>query len=189
MTDIRAMAIGPGIGKGNKTKALLKDLLSEVHSPIIFDADAINLLAEDKTLLGYLPEYSILTPHLGEFQRLVGTWTNDYECIIKAQQFSLSHHIILILKGHETAVIIPTQDGASVNIVTTGNNGMATAGSGDVLTGILLGLMCRTQDPCYAAVAAAYLHGRAGDLAADKHTAVSMIASDICREIGNALHP
>lgn len=185
MPDIRAIAIGPGIGKSNRTKALLKDLLSEVHFPVIFDADALNLLAEDKTLLSYLPANSILTPHAGEFERLVGKCVSEIERITRAHQFANKYNVILILKGHETSVILPCEDGrCATHIITTGNAGMATAGSGDVLTGILLGLLCRTRNPFFTAILGPHLHGRAGDLAAKTRSQASLIASDICEQIG-----
>jgi NAD(P)H-hydrate epimerase len=183
MNGLNAIAIGPGIGQAPKTAALLKDLLSEVHTPTLFDADALNLLADNKTLLAYLPANSILTPHFKEFERLAGPSENDFDRIERVKNFSQKYNVIVILKGAHS--VIATPDG-KVFVNSTGNAGMATAGSGDVLTGLLLGLMARTQLPEVSAIVAAYLHGLAGDLALENESEESLIASDICHNIGKA---
>lgn len=185
---LRAIAIGPGIGKSKEALTLLKNLLDEVQTPVIFDADALNLLAENKTLLAYLPPYSILTPHVGEFDRLAGPSESDYERMLKAGQFAIKHNVIVILKGHVTVVACPYNLKCTYRIMESGNVGMATAGSGDVLTGILLGLLTRTNNPAFAAQYAPYIHGVAGTLALDKESVESLIASDIIDNIGRAFN-
>lgn len=189
IVGLNAVAIGPGIGQSPKTKGLLKALLSEIASPVIFDADALNLLAADKTLLAFLPPRSVLTPHQKEFERLTGPCTNDLERALKARNFADKHHVTVILKGHNTLVAVPRNDAkCQLFIVPTGNPGMATAGSGDVLTGLLLGLMARTQMPETAAITAAYIHGLAGDIALESESVESLIATDIIKNIGKAFN-
>lgn len=186
---LNAIAIGPGIGQSQRTKGLLKALLSEIHSPVIFDADALNLLAADKTLLAYLPPRSVLTPHQKEFERLVGVCQTDAERVLKLRDFVDKYQVTVILKGHNSIVAIPRKEGTCrLFIVSTGNPGMATAGSGDVLTGLLLGLMARTQRPEAAAIIATYIHGLAGDIALKSESVESMIATDIIKNIGKAFN-
>lgn len=179
----QAIAIGPGIGRSPQTTSLLKDLLSEVQSPMIFDADALNILAENKTLLAYLPKNSILTPHFKEFERLTGSVNNDFERIEKLQAFAQKYSVIVVLKGQHSVVAMP--DG-KLFVNTTGNAGMATAGSGDVLTGVLLACMAKEYPAAVAALLAVYLHGAAGDCALTYQSMESLIASDICLSLGDA---
>ncbi len=183
MPSLQAIAIGPGIGTAAPTAALLKDLLSEVHSPVIFDADALNILAENKTLLAYLPAYSILTPHFKEFERLAGKTENDFERLEKLRDFVKKYQVVVVLKGHHSVVAMP--DG-KMFVNTTGNAGMATAGSGDVLTGVLLACMAKGYPAALAALLAVYVHGLAGDCALNSQSMESMIASDICQHLGCA---
>ena len=184
MYGINAIAIGPGIGRSPKTLAMLKDLLSEVTAPVVFDADALNLLAENKTLLAYLPENAILTPHFKEFERLAGASENDFDRIERVGNFAKKHNVIVILKGANSIIAMP--DGKYF-VNSTGNPGMATAGSGDVLTGILLALLAKGYAPQLAALLGTYLHGLAGDCALDKESHESLIASDIAHNIGKAI--
>ena len=179
----QAIAIGPGIGQAQPTRALLKDLLSEVHSPIIIDADALNILSTNKTWLSSIPPYSIITPHFKEFERLAGPFDNDFDRLTQLQLFANKYQIIIILKGAYSIVAMPHNH---FFINTTGNPGMATAGSGDVLTGILLGLLSRGLPPTLTAIAGVYIHGLAGDCALKHHSFDSIIASDIIDNIGYA---
>lgn len=174
--SINAIAIGPGIGKSSNTLSLLKDILDTIHSPIILDADALNLLADNKTRLAFLPENSILTPHFKEFERLAGMVDNDFDRIEKAKSFAIRYSVIVVLKGHHTCVCTP--DG-SLYFNTTGNSGMATAGSGDVLTGLLLSFLSQGFTPAYSALLAVYIHGAAGDAYADLNNKKTLIASDL----------
>lgn len=184
---LNAIAIGPGIGQAAKTKALLKALLSEVRHPCIFDADALNLLAADRTLLSYLPARSILTPHIKEFDRLAGASTSMAERVQKLCDFASKYNVIVILKGHNSVVAVPCDERrCELWLNTTGNAGMATAGSGDVLTGLLLGLLARTKTPEIAAILGTYIHGLAGDLALEWESEESLIASDISDNLGKA---
>ncbi len=181
--DINAIAVGPGIGRHRKTECLIKDLIDTVRQPMIFDADALNILADNKTWLAYLPSYSILTPHHKEFERLAGSSDNDFERMCKAREFAMRYQIVLILKGHHT--LISTPDGTQF-FNTTGNPGMATAGSGDTLTGLILSLLAQGYSPVAASILSVYIHGLAGDLYAENQSMRSMIATDISNNFGKA---
>ena len=179
-----AIGIGPGLGIEKQSQMALKLLIQEYKNPIVFDADAINILAENKTWLGFLPEGSILTPHPKEFQRLVGSWDNDFEKLTMLRNFCVKHGVYTVLKGAHTATCFP--DG-TIYFNSTGNPGMATAGSGDVLTGIITGLLAQGYSPGKSAVIGVYLHGLAGDLAAQKFGQEGLIAGDIIQKIGTAI--
>lgn len=178
-----AIAAGPGLGQHMETALALERLIQTAGKPILLDADAINTLATNKEMLKNLPPRSILTPHPKEFDRLAGSSSSAYERLLKAREFAKHHKVTLVLKGAFTAICLP--DG-SVCFNNTGNPGMATAGSGDVLTGIILGLLAQGYDPEIAATTGVYLHGTAGDLAAAVHTEESLIASDIIDMLGKA---
>ena len=180
---VNAIAAGLGLGKAQPTVALIKSLVDEVQSPLILDADALNILADNKTRLAYLPSYSILTPHRKEFQRLAGSWANDGDLIGKLCEFAKRYTVIVILKGAYTAVALPN---GNLYYNTTGNPGMATAGSGDVLTGILLGLLAQGYTPVETALLGVYLHGLAGDEALQQQSEQSLTASDITEHLGKA---
>lgn len=178
-----AIGIGPGLGKHLDTSKALGHLLQVTEKPLVIDADALNLIAERKDLLKRIPPRSILTPHPKEFDRLAGESSCAYERLMKAQAFAQENQVCLVLKGAYTAVC--TNKG-KVYFNSTGNPGMATAGSGDVLTGVLLGLLAQGLEPETAAVAGVYLHGLAGDLAAKNHTEISMLAGDMVDMLGMA---
>jgi NAD(P)H-hydrate epimerase len=176
-----ALAIGPGLGKDPITAKRLCELLQQLSYPIVIDADALNILAENKPWLDLLPQNSILTPHVGEFDRLFGKSANRFERVLKSQDFAQKYHIIVVLKGHYTTIAMPDRN---LYLNTTGNQGMATAGSGDVLTGIILGLLTKGYSPEHAALLGVYLHGLAGDLALQKQSHESLMASDIIDSLG-----
>ncbi len=178
-----AIAIGPGIGKAKNSQAAFKLLIQESKLPLIIDADALNILAENKTWLSFLPKNSILTPHIKEFERIVGKAENDFDRLEKQIAFAKKYNVYIILKGAHTSIVGP--DG-NVFFNSTGNPGMATAGSGDVLTGILLGLKAQNYTSFYASILAVFLHGLAGDFAADNKGQASLIASDIIESIPDA---
>ncbi|MBR5763479.1 MAG: NAD(P)H-hydrate dehydratase [Bacteroidaceae bacterium] len=175
-----AIGVGPGLGKAVETVAALKKLLKETEKPLVLDADALNIISENKELLSDLPENTIITPHVKEFERLFG------ECEDKQQRLELQSvmaqkfKIIIVLKGAGTTTMLP--DGRCF-VNTTGNPGMATAGSGDVLTGIILSLLAQRYTPEEAAIIGVFMHGRAGDKAAEKLGMESMIAGDIVKNL------
>ncbi|MBO7445630.1 MAG: NAD(P)H-hydrate dehydratase [Bacteroidales bacterium] len=181
--SINAVAIGPGLGSAKATVNVIKEVLDSYKAPLIIDADALNMLADNKTWLAFLPPYSILTPHLGEFERLAGPAANHFERMEQARAFAERYQVILILKGHHTLISLP--DGAQF-FNTTGNSGMATAGSGDTLTGLLLSLLAQRYNPVETAILGVYLHGLAGDLYIQDNASQSLIASDLPKFFGKA---
>jgi len=178
-----SLGIGPGIGVYESHKELLLKLFSAYKKPIVVDADALNILSQNKDLLKALPEGSILTPHLVEFERLFGKTKNDDERIESALAMSHQYNIYIILKGHRTLIATPDKK-AYFN--STGNAGMATGGSGDILTGILTGLLAQGYTSLDACMLGVYLHGLAGDIAAEKFSQEAMIAGDIIDCLGEA---
>lgn len=183
LSTYSSVGIGPGIGTDAETAGLLEQLFNEYQKPIVIDADALNLLAKNKQLLDKVPPYSILSPHPKEFERLFGETANDFERIELARQKAQQHQVVIVLKGHHTLIASPS----SLNYFnTTGNAGMATGGTGDILTGILTGLLAQGYDPDHAAILGVYLHGRAGDHASKASSMEAMIASDITKYLGKA---
>lgn len=174
--NITAVAFGPGLGTSKQTVAAMKDILDTVKLPLVIDADGLNMLAENKTWLAFLPPYSILTPHFAEFERLAGKPSDDFDRLERAKTFAQRYSVILVLKGHHTVVTFP--DGRQF-FNTTGNAGMATAGSGDVLTGLILSLLAQGYAPEHSALLGVYLHGAAGDAYAEHHDPRTLIASDL----------
>ncbi len=178
-----AIGIGTGMGQDAKTKKAFGDFLKNNKVPLVVDADALNLLSTGKTLLKKLPPQSILTPHDKEFERLVGEWEDDFDKLKKAKEFSKKYDCILVLKGAHTITIY--KDKGYIN--TTGNPGMATAGSGDVLTGVITALVAQGYAPLRAAVFGVYLHGRAGDVGAEIRGYLALTAGDLIEYLGDAL--
>jgi ADP-dependent NAD(P)H-hydrate dehydratase / NAD(P)H-hydrate epimerase len=183
LESYNAVGVGPGIGKDELTQRALKLLIQEARKPVVIDADALNILAENKTWLAFLPANCILTPHSKEFERLSGRCNDDFSRIEEAKTFAVKFSVYLVLKGRYTAICCP--DGQCY-FNSTGNAGMATGGSGDVLTGILLGLLARGYSPKEASILGVYLHGMAGDFAARDKGQESMLAGDITEHLGEA---
>ena len=178
-----AVGVGPGLGcKPDSARALL-GLIDNVKVPLLIDADALNMLSEHPEWLPKLPVNTILTPHPREFDRLAGTSENGYTSNAVQMGFSRKYSIIVVLKGAHTSVTLP--DG-SCYFNTSGNPGMATAGSGDVLTGIILSLLGQGYTSRDASFAGVYLHGLAGDLAAETGSEESLVAGDMIDFIGSA---
>ncbi len=178
-----AIAIGPGLGKDKHSGEGLKKLIADFGGSIVFDADAINLLAENKTWLEFIPKNCIFTPHIKEFERLTRTAENSFERMKIQKEFSIRHHCIVVLKGAHTCISSPQGD---FYFNSTGNPGMATGGSGDVLTGIILGLVAQGYTATQASVIGVYLHGKAADIALKQQSYESLIASDIIDNLGQA---
>nr|WP_321233054.1 NAD(P)H-hydrate dehydratase [uncultured Psychroserpens sp.] len=183
--DIEPKVIGLGIGMGieNETVFALEKFLKTNKIPLVIDADGLNIISKKKTLLKLLPEEAtVLTPHPKELERLIGKWKDDFDKLKKAKAFSKKHKVILVIKGANTITVY--NDKYYVN--TTGNPGMATAGSGDVLTGIITGLMSQGYDALAATVFGVYLHGKAADIAIEDVGYQSLIASYIIDALGEA---
>ncbi|HEU5054447.1 MAG TPA: NAD(P)H-hydrate dehydratase [Hanamia sp.] len=178
-----AIGIGPGIGKHDSHKKLLKELFTSFKKPIVIDADALNVLSETQELYSLIPAQSIITPHPKEFERLFGKVENDFERIDLALSKAKELNIFIVLKGHFTFIATPDGNGF---FNSTGNAGMATAGAGDVLTGIITGLVAQNYSPLDTCILGVYLHGLAGDIAAESFSLEAMIAGDIIENLGAA---
>ncbi len=173
-----AIGIGPGLGTHDNHKELLEIIFFSYKKPVVVDADSLNTIAENNFLLKKITPFSILTPHPTEFDRLFGKSENDFDRMRLALHKAKELQLIIILKGHRTFIAMP---GGNQFFNSTGNPGMATGGSGDVLTGILTGLLAQGYAPEQAALMGVYLHGLAGDHAAAALTEEAMLASDITR--------
>ena len=171
-----AIAFGPGVGKSPETAETLYHLITTSKIPLIIDADGLNILAEHKEWLNLLPENTILTPHVGEFERLFGSFSTHLERIEAARAWAQTHKIIIVLKGAFTSIHTPE---GHTYFNPTGNPGMAKGGSGDVLTGLMGGLLARLKNSKNAALAAVFLHGLAGDIASKHRSYESMTTTDI----------
>ncbi|WP_101688536.1 NAD(P)H-hydrate dehydratase [Dysgonomonas massiliensis] len=174
--DYSSIAVGCGIGQLDETVSALEKLLKSAKVPMVIDADALNIIAASDSLRKYIPKDSILTPHVGELRRLIGEWGSEQEKFEKVQNFSSEIDSIVIVKGAYTAIFCP--DG-SCWFNSTGNAGMAKGGSGDVLTGLLVGLLARGYNSVDAAKVGVYIHGLAGDLAAADLGQEAMNSKDI----------
>lgn len=180
----QAVAVGPGIGTNTRTIDALEQLLKTCKAPLVLDADALNCIARRPALLQLLPPQTIITPHVGEFDRLFGEQPNSEERLKKAMDMANYYNIIIVLKGHYTATVRPT---GRVYFNSTGNPGMATAGSGDVLTGVIAAFLAQGYRPEHAATIGAFVHGLAGDLAAEQIGEFGLTASDIADWCGLAI--
>lgn len=176
------ICFGMGAGTLEETVLAFEDLLKENNSPMLIDADGLNMLAQNNHFLNLLPENSVLTPHPKELERLIGKWKNDTEKIQMVQEFIKKYNVIIVLKGAHTFCFHKEK----IYINNSGNPGMATAGAGDVLSGIIAGLISQQYPPEQAAVLGVYLHGLAGDLAAQQMGYEAIIAGEITNHLGKA---
>lgn len=180
-----SVAFGPGVGQGSQTLAGFKKLLNLCTKPMVIDADGLNLIAQNKDMLNSLPENSILTPHVGEFNRLFGETSSGAERLNIAITMAEKYRVIIVVKGANTQVVCPN---GQVFVNSTGNPGMATAGSGDVLTGIIASLLAQGYSPCNACVVGVFLHGYAADMATRTTGQQSLVATDIISHLGFAFN-
>jgi ADP-dependent NAD(P)H-hydrate dehydratase len=178
----QAIAIGPGIGKELGTQKALFEFLRVNKVPLVLDADALNILSENQSWLELIPENTILTPHPKELERLIGKWNSESEKFQKATAFSEKYKVIIVMKGAPTYIINKTE----IYENTTGNAALATAGSGDTLTGIITSFLAQGYEPKYAAKFGVYIHGLTADIALPKTGYQSFVASDIIENLGEA---
>lgn len=178
----QAIGLGPGMGQDEATQKAVHEFLKNNRIPLIMDADALNILSQNKSWLSLLVPKTILTPHPKELERLIGKWTSEEEKFQKTIAFSKEYNLIVVMKGAPTHII----DGEMMYQNTTGNAALATAGSGDVLTGIISSLLAQSYEPIQAAVLGVYLHGLTADIALPETGYQSFIASDIISNIGKA---
>ncbi len=178
-----AVAVGPGMGHNEATFAAFTHLVQEVKQPLLLDADALNCIAQDPSILRLLPRETILTPHIYEFERMFGAENDDESRFRNLTYIAKKYDLIIVLKGRYTSVALP--DG-TVHLNHAGNPGMATAGSGDALTGVIGALLAQGYPPGEAAIIGVYLHGVAGDLAAQAESEEYITAGDIIAYLGKA---
>lgn len=176
------ICFGMGAGTSKETISAFKDLLIKTKKPMVIDADGINILSKEKELLNELPENSVLTPHPKELERLVGKWKDDFDKLEKVKKFSKKYKVIVVIKGAHTITVF----NEDLYINNTGNPGMATAGSGDVLSGVITSLISQKYEPLIAAVFGVYLHGKTGDILAEEKSYEGLISGDIANNIGKS---
>ena len=209
LAKYKTVGIGPGIGTASETKMMLRDIFNAFKNPVVLDADALNCIASQKDMLKIIPAGSILTPHPKEFERLFGETADEFKRIELALQKAKELNLVIVLKGHHTFIAIPDgkarpparagtdgddpRQNESFGLAfgrgffnSTGNAGMATGGSGDVLTGILAGLLAQGYSSTASAILGVYLHGLAGDIAAEEYSIEAMIAGDIIESLKEA---
>ncbi|WP_139423319.1 NAD(P)H-hydrate dehydratase [Chryseobacterium mulctrae] len=174
--------IGPGLGTGKETEKALLEFLENHQSPLILDADALNIISKDKAYLKLIPKRSIITPHPKEFERLFGKTENSFERLDLARTKAKELGIYIVLKDHHTQMVTP-EGKVFYNI--TGNSGLAKGGSGDILTGIITSLLAQKYSEEEAATLGVWLHGKAADSAAEKYSKEAMLPTDVINELGN----
>ena len=176
------IGIGVGLGSTKKTVKAFSDFLEDNKKPLVIDADGLNILSGNKELLKRLPPKTVLTPHPKELERLIGQWKDDFDKLSRAKEFASQYDCILVIKGAHTITVYNKRG----YINTTGNPGMASGGTGDVLTGIITGLVAQGYDPLQASIFGVYLHGRAGDICVEKTGYQALTASNVIDGIGQA---
>lgn len=183
LSRYNAVGAGPGLGKGESQTAILEKLLKSASYPMVLDADALNIISLSRYLLEYVPAGSVFTPHPGELKRLTGDFTNWSDMIANAVKLAKENSITVVVKGAPTVTVSPAGE---LYVNTTGNPGMATGGSGDVLTGMVLALLAQGYTPDDAAIIAVYIHGLAGDIAAHDFSMTAMTSADIANNLPKA---
>ena len=183
LDNYQAVAIGPGMGQEEDSALATYEQIKDCFIPLVLDADALNIFSTHRNYLNYIPKGSILTPHIGELERIVGKCNNSFERLGRAKDLASYLKSYIILKGAHTAVITPE---GNFYFNPTGNPGMATGGSGDTLTGILLALLAQGYDSESACRLGTYVHGLAGDIACRRMGEISMTASDIIAALPEA---
>ena len=186
LNQVDVLAMGPGLGRSEELTKLVRWVVQEVKVPTVLDADALNALADDIQVLNDLKRPMVLTPHPGECARLLGTTTARVQADREGSAFGLARaeHVVVVLKGARTIVT----DGARIYVNNTGNPGMATGGAGDVLTGVIAGLIGQRLPAFEAAQLGVYIHGLAGDIARDQDGEIGMIAGDIVDALADAFY-
>jgi NAD(P)H-hydrate epimerase len=182
--QFKAIAFGPGLGTSVATQKAIAHLLKMEKIPMVIDADGLNCISLNKDWFNHIPENSILTPHPGEFERLVGSWNSLEERCELQLSFAKKVKSIVVVKGGPTYIATPE---GKLYVNTTGNPGMAKAGSGDALTGIITAFLSQNYNSLDAAILGVYLHGLAGDIAVEKTTEYSLLASDLIEFIPQAI--
>ncbi len=178
-----SVGVGPGIGRSRHAVIAMKELLVKTTVPLVIDADAINILSENREMIDMIPADSILTPHPKEFERLVGVSSNQYDRLKKQIEFARERNVVIVLKGAHTSIV---DQRGNVYFNSTGNPGMAKGGCGDILTGLVLALSSQGYSALDAALVGVFLHGLAADLAISENSVESLLSSDIINYLGKA---
>jgi len=181
LESFSAIAAGPGIGTGKNTANMLKHLIQQANVPLLMDADALNILSDNPTWMAFLHKGTVLTPHPGEFARLAGKTSNSFDRLEVLRSFCIKYSLNIVLKGAYTVICSPL---GNCYFNPTGNPGMATGGSGDVLTGIIAGLLAQGYNQTEACILGVYLHGLAGDMAEEQTGFEALNAGDIIENLG-----
>lgn len=176
----KAIGIGMGIGQDEETTQAFYYFLNNNSIPLVIDADALNILSENHDWLNLLPKNSILTPHPKELERLIGTWKDDFDKIEKVKTFAKTYHLVVLIKGAYTLII----DDKNVYVNSSGNQALATGGSGDVLSGMITSFRAQGYSAVDAALLGVYFHGRTADIAMNDMGYEGFIASDIIKYLG-----
>lgn len=179
-----AIGVGPGIGLNDATRGAFEKLVKAAKRPMVIDADALNIIAQNNSLLDHIPASSILTPHAGEFDRIFGPQPSAEGRLLKAREMAMKYKVIIVLKGHYTATVRP--DG-KVFFNSSGTPALATAGSGDVLTGVITALLAQGYKPEAASVTGVFIHGLAGEIAAETEGEYGVTGLDIAAAVGKAI--
>lgn len=183
LKDYASIGLGPGLSTEVSVSKSVKYILENFHKPLVLDADGLNIVALHKDLITSIPDNSILTPHPKEFQRLTRYASSSFERFLLQRQFSKTNNLIVVLKGAYTCITTPEGE---VYFNSTGNNGLAKGGSGDVLTGIISGFLAQGYTPLESALIGVYLHGDAGDIARAEIGEMAMIPSDVINRLSFA---
>lgn len=184
LNSYSALGIGCGMGTSSKAETLLNAIISKINIPLLLDADALNIISNNKSLLQLMPPASILTPHPKEFDRLFGIHNSEDDRRATAIKKAQEYNIIIVLKGHKTLI---TSGGAAF-VNTTGNAGLAKGGSGDALTGIITAFLAQGYMPFDAAKIGVFIHGLAADLSLDQQSMESLLITDVIEHLGMAFH-
>ncbi len=178
--DPDVVCFGMGVGTSAESMEAMEKLLKKTSKPMLIDADGLNILSKNKEFLNFVPPNSVLTPHPKELERLIGKWKDDFNKLKKVKAFTKKYKVTIVIKGAYTLVV----KGEKISINSTGNPGMATAGSGDVLSGVITALISQNYDPFIAAIIGVFLHGKTGDIMAQKVSYEGLVSGDIAKNMG-----
>lgn len=181
----KVIAVGPGIGTSEQVRKSVLNLIKSSDAPLVLDADALNCISQNQYILEVLPKNSILTPHLKEFERLTQPASSDFHRHLLQLNFSIQHEVIVVLKGPHTCITTPKGESF---FNSTGNSGLAKGGSGDILTGLIAGLLAQNYSPINAALIGVFIHGLAADITKSKSNEITMLPSDVINNYAEAFN-
>lgn len=182
-SSYKVIAVGPGIGTSEQVQKSVLKLIQSVDAPLVLDADALNCISQNRHILEVIPKNSIITPHLKEFERLTEVANSDFHRHQLQKKFSVEHEVIVVLKGAHTCITTPSGESY---FNSSGNSGLAKGGSGDILTGLIAGLLAQNYSPINAAIIGVYIHGLAADITKTKFNEITMLPSDVINNYSDA---